>query len=192
LLVFRRADPAPSVCAATIRRNEGAMTAEAASVQSIRILTAGAGDVTGDPAVALDRFLIEARDSDGQVALVEHTLAPGVLAAPMHLHSREDEYSFVLHGRLGVIQDDDEATAEAGAVVFKPRGHWHTFWNAGDETLRVLEIITPAGLEELFRRLAEPDGDYDPDTLPAIAAEYGCKVDFDRTVPLMQRHDLHF
>ena len=124
------------------------MIGEATSVQTIRILTPGAGDVTGDPAVCLDRYLIEARDSGALVALVEHTLAPGVLAAPMHRHSREDEYSHVLQGVLGVVQDDDEATAEAAAVVFKPRGHWHTFWNAGDETLRVLEIITPLGWKD--------------------------------------------
>jgi hypothetical protein len=76
--------------------------------------------------------------------------------------------------------------------VFKPRGHWHTFWNAGDRELHVLEVITPAGLEELFRRLAEPGGEYDPDTLPALAAQYGNEVDFDRTMPLVERHGLVF
>jgi hypothetical protein len=75
-------------------------------------------------------------------------------------------------------------------IVFKPRGHWHTFWNAGGRQLRVLEIIAPGGLEELFRRLAEPEGEYDPATLPALAAQYGCDVDFDRTMPLVERHGL--
>ena len=31
----------------------------------------------------------------------------------------------------------------------------------------MLELITPGGIEELFRRLAEPGGEYDPETLPA-------------------------
>ena len=79
-----------------------------------------------------------------------------------------------------------------GDIVFKPRGHWHTFWNAGDGQLRVLEVIAPGGLEELFRRLAEPGGEYDPATLPTLAAEYGCEVDFDRTMPLVERHGLVF
>ena len=35
-----------------------------------------------------------------------------------------------------------------------PRGHWHTFWNAGEEPLRVLVLIVPGGLEELFVTLA--------------------------------------
>jgi gentisate 1,2-dioxygenase len=119
-------------------------------------------------------------------------LAPGALAAPMHRHSREDEYSIVLEGRLGVFQDDEEVVATSGDIVFKPRGHWHTFWNAGDGQLRVLEVIAPGGLEELFRRLAEPEGEYDPATLPALAAQYGCEVDFDRTMPLVERHGLVF
>ena len=56
----------------------------------------------------------------------------------------------------------------------------------------MLEVITPGGLEELFRRLAEPGGEYDSDTLPALAAEYGNEVDFDRTMPLVERHGLVF
>jgi mannose-6-phosphate isomerase-like protein (cupin superfamily) len=43
--------------------------------------------------------------------------------------------------------------AEPGDVVAKPRGQWHTFWNAGDSTLRILEIITPGGVEELLKEL---------------------------------------
>jgi gentisate 1,2-dioxygenase len=108
----------------------------------------------------------------------------------VHRHSREDEYSVVLEGRLGVFQDDEEVIATPGDTVFKPRGHWHTFWNAGDTQLRILEVIAPGGLEELFRRLA--GGDYDPETLPALAAQYGGEIDFDRTMPLVERHGLVF
>ena len=168
---------------------EPAQTAPISSI-GIRTLAAGAGEVTGDPALALDRYLVDSRDAGGRVALVEHTLAPRVLAAPVHLHTREDEYSYVLEGRLGVFQDDAEVVVGPGELVFKPRGHWHTFWNAGDSQLRVLELIAPGGIEQLFRLLAEPGGEYDPDSLPALAAEYGCEVDFDRSMPLIQRHGL--
>jgi len=155
------------------------------------VLRAGAGENTGDPGL-LDRYLLDGTSTDGRVALVEHTIAPRTLAAPMHRHSREDEYSFVLAGTLGVIQDGVDITASPGDLVFKPRGHWHTFWNAGDETLRVLEIISPGGIEELFRLLAEPGGEYDPETLPVLAARFGCDVDFEGTIPLVPRHGLTF
>ena len=141
------------------------------------VLHAGAGEITGDPGL-LDRYLLDGTRTDGRLALVEHTIAPRTLAAPLHRHSREDEYSFVLAGALGVIEDGVEITASPGDLVSKPRGRWHTFWNAGDQELRILEIITPGGIEELFRLLAEPGGEYDPQTLPALAARFGCDVDF--------------
>jgi mannose-6-phosphate isomerase-like protein (cupin superfamily) len=147
---------------------------------------------TGNPDVALDRYVLTSAESGGAIAVVEHVVAPNVLAAPVHRHSRENEYSFVLQGRLGVFQDDDEVIATAGDLVFKPRGHWHTFWNAGDEPLRVLELIVPGGLEELFVTLAALGEEYDPETLPALAAQYGCDVDFDRTMPLVERFGLQF
>jgi mannose-6-phosphate isomerase-like protein (cupin superfamily) len=145
-------------------------------------------EATSDLAGRADRYLIESADSGGLVALLEQILR--ALAAPVHRHSREDEYSVVLEGRLGVFQDDEEVLAAPGDIVFKPRGHWHTFWNAGDRQLRILEVIAPGGLEELFRRLA--GGEYDPKTLPALAAQYGGEIDFERTMPLVERHGLVF
>jgi quercetin dioxygenase-like cupin family protein len=140
----------------------------------------------------LDRYLLESAASSGRVALVEHVLGPKMLAAPVHRHSREDEYSYVLTGILAVIEEGIEITAKAGDLVSKPRGRWHTFWNAGDDELRVLEIIVPVGVEAIIRRLAEPGGGYSPDTLPALAAEYGAEVDFEATMPLVERHGLFF
>jgi len=144
---------------------------------------------TGDLTTALDRYLLDSRESGGAIAIVEHDLAPRVLAAPVHRHSREDEYSLVIEGRLGVFQDDEVVMAEAGELVLKPRGRWHTFWNAGDQPLRIWELIVPGGLEELFRSLGDS---YDPETLPAMARQYGCDVDFERTMPLVEQHGLIF
>ncbi|MGI8703199.1 MAG: cupin domain-containing protein [Candidatus Limnocylindrales bacterium] len=157
-----------------------------------RVLGPKDGETSGEPEFRMDRFMIDGNESDGGFSLVEHTLAPHVLAGPLHHHSREDEYSFVLEGRLGALLGDDEVFAETGDLVFKPRGQWHTFWNPGDSPTRILEIISPAGLEDLFRELGAPGGEYDPSTLPALAARYGCKVDFERTLPIVERHSLKF
>jgi mannose-6-phosphate isomerase-like protein (cupin superfamily) len=180
----------PTVREQTARREPG-MT-QTNQVTALRVRRASEIEATGGPAAGVDRYLVESRDSNGMVALVEQILPPRGLAAPLHRHSREDEYSVVLEGRLGVFQDGEEVVATPGDIVFKPRGHWHTFWNAGDGQLRILELIAPAGLEELFRRLAEPGGEYDPSTLPALAAQYGCEVDFEATMPLVERHNLVF
>jgi mannose-6-phosphate isomerase-like protein (cupin superfamily) len=49
----------------------------------------------------------------------------------------EDEYSYVLEGRMGAQLGADIVLADVGDLVFKPRGQWHTFWNAGDGPCRI-------------------------------------------------------
>ena len=93
-------------------------------------------------------------ETGGGFSLVEHPIAPRTMAAPWHMHTREDEYSYVLEGRMGALLGDDEVYAEPGDFVFKPRDQWHTFWNAGDEPCRILEIIAPAGSSTCSARWA--------------------------------------
>jgi mannose-6-phosphate isomerase-like protein (cupin superfamily) len=159
----------------------------------VQVVGPSDGQTTKDMAgIRADRYLIDSTDSGGGFALVEQVIDARVLAAPVHRHSREDEYNFVLEGRMGVLLGDEEVFADAGTLVFMPRHQWHTYWNAGDTQLRVLAIIAPGGLEELFRKLAEPGGEYDEETLPALAAQYGCELDFAATMPLAERHQLIF
>lgn len=160
------------------------------AAQNARVVRDGEGDVSGDPGGVQDRFLIDGSATGGRVALVQHLFAPRALAAPMHRHSREDEYTFVLSGRIGARLGDEELIAGPGDLIYKPRDQWHTFWNAGDEPAVVLELITAAGLEELFREMGRLNGDLDPATLAAMAARFGCDVDFEGTLPIIERHQL--
>ena len=155
----------------------------------VRVLGPTDGEVAGAPESRTDRFMIDSKDTGGRLSVVEHTLPPHVLAGPLHHHSREDEYSYVLEGRLGALLGDQEVYAEAGELVFKPRGQWHTFWNPGDTTTRILELISPGGFEDLFRELG---GEPDPATLLALGARYGVEADFEGTATILQRHGLRF
>ena len=101
------------------------------------------------------RFMIWGAETGGTFSLVEHPIPPRTLVAPLHLHTREDEYSYVLEGRMGAQLGDDVVYAEPGDLVFKPRNQWHTFWNAGDTPCRLLEIISSAGFEHFFNELGE-------------------------------------
>ena len=98
------------------------------------------------------RFMLAGDETGGGFSLVEHPIPPRALAAPLHRHSREDEYSFVLEGRLGALLGDEVVYGQPGDLIFKPRGQWHTFWNAGDEPARILEMISPAGFERYSSR----------------------------------------
>jgi mannose-6-phosphate isomerase-like protein (cupin superfamily) len=141
------------------------------------------------------RFLLDGDESGGGVSLVEHPMPPRALAAPMHRHSREDEYSFVLEGRVGALLGDELVFGEPGDLIFKPRDQWHTFWNAGDTPARILEVISPAGFERFFGELVElggADGPPEPEVLLALAARYGLEMDLASIPGLLAEHGLTF
>jgi mannose-6-phosphate isomerase-like protein (cupin superfamily) len=140
-----------------------------------------------------NRYVLRGDASGGRFALIEHTIPARRLAAPTHVHELEDEYSFVLAGRMGAQIGDVVVEAGPGDLVLKPRGIPHTFWNAGDEDVRVLEIISPAGFEQYFADLA-PElaraGAPDHQALADIRARYRLGVDIESVEPLVNRHGL--
>lgn len=140
------------------------------------------------------RFMVGGAESGGGFALVEHPIEPRALAAPMHRHSREDEYSFVLEGRVGADLGGEIVYGEAGDLIFKPRGQWHTFWNAGDAPARILEIVSPAGFEKFFEQVTDLAGlgELDPARMAALAAEFGAEVDLESVPRLVAAHGLTF
>jgi mannose-6-phosphate isomerase-like protein (cupin superfamily) len=158
-----------------------------------RVLGRGEGDSVDLGGLGV-RFMIDGGTAGGGFALVEHPMAPRTLAAPLHRHANEDEYSYVLEGRVGVQLGDETLEVGPGELVFKPRSQWHAFWNPGDEPARLLEIISPAGFERYFADIAPllPPNRPEPD-FPALAAvqeRYGLEMDVDSVGPLMERHGL--
>jgi len=138
------------------------------------------------------RFMIDGIEAGERFSLVEHPMAPRALAAPLHLHTREDEYSFVLEGRMGAILGDEVVEAGPGDLVHKPRNQWHTFWNAGDEPCRILEIISPAGFERFFAELVAMGGvaQADPDAIGELSDRYGLIMQPDTVPGLLDRFGL--
>lgn len=131
-------------------------------------------------------------DTAGAVSFVVHPLAPRALGAPLHTHRNEDEWSFVLEGEIGIQLGEDILIACPGDLVLKPRGVSHAFWNATDTPARMLEVITPAGFEGYFARLAEAFRTLPPDlnVLAAAAADYDLEIDFESIPRLAQAHGL--
>jgi len=138
------------------------------------------------------RFMAWSEGTGGGFSLVEHPMAPRALAAPLHRHSHEDEYSYVLEGRMGADLGGEIVYAGAGDLVFKPRGQWHAFWNAGEEPCRILEIISPGGFERYFEELVDLGERPTPDAVVEIAARYGLEFDMTSIPALCERHGLHF
>ena len=140
------------------------------------------------------RFMIDGGESGGGFSLVEHPMSARALGAPLHRHSREDEYSYVITGRVGALLGDEVVFGNPGDLIFKPRSQWHTFWNAGDEPARILEIISPAGFERYFAELVEMGGSTTADrqSLMDLSARYGLEVDPTSIPKLIERFGLNF
>jgi mannose-6-phosphate isomerase-like protein (cupin superfamily) len=138
------------------------------------------------------RFMIDGEHAGGDFSLVEHPLSPHALAAPLHRHTREDEYSFVLEGRMGGLLGDEVVEAGPGELVFKPRNEWHTFWNAGEVPCRILEIIAPAGFEHFFEELVGMGGSLraTPEELGALSDRYGLEMQPESVPGLLERFGL--
>ena len=133
---------------------------------------------------------IDGPDTSRRFSVVHHPLAPRALAAPLHYHHNEDEYSYVLRGTLGALLGEDVVTAGAGTWVFKPRHQWHTFWNAGDAPCEIIEIISPAGFENYFREVAAAWGDLEK--FAQINERYFLEMDFGSVPELCRRFGLTF
>ncbi|HJQ50686.1 MAG TPA: cupin domain-containing protein [Gaiellaceae bacterium] len=133
------------------------------------------------------RYLAESAD----VSLVEHTLPPRALGAPLHCHTNEDEYSFVLEGRLGAQLGDEIVEIGPGELLRKPRGQEHAFWNAADEPLRFLEVISPGGFANYFRELAPLLAAGNHAGVQEVAARYKLEIDFATIPTLAERHELN-
>jgi quercetin dioxygenase-like cupin family protein len=146
----------------------------AGAASKVKVVQPGEGRVGGlAPGIGV-QFKIDGRDSGGALSIVEHPFAVGALVPP-HVHTREDEFSIVIEGRIGFRSEDDEVVLEAGGYIVKPRGQVHAMWNAGRTPARMIEVIAPAGFEEFFGELADmtETGPPDRQKVDELGQRYG-------------------
>jgi quercetin dioxygenase-like cupin family protein len=112
------------------------------------VLAAGEGRLIW---VVGDRYMIKCsgNDTGGAFALIEAVVTPGN-GPPPHIHSREDEASYVLEGEIQFHADGSSFTTTCGAWVTLAKGSLHSFKNTGSTPARTLVVVTPSGLENFF------------------------------------------
>jgi quercetin dioxygenase-like cupin family protein len=96
------------------------------------------------------KVLLRSEESGGHVAIVE---LGGGGRPPLHRHDF-DETFYVLEGELTFQLGDERSTRRAGELAIAPRGVVHTYANLSGAPARVLLVITPAGFERYFDRIA--------------------------------------
>jgi quercetin dioxygenase-like cupin family protein len=141
-------------------------------------------------------FKIWGEETGGAFSIVEHPMEPGRLVPP-HTHVSEHELSYVLEGEFGARIGDREVKAGPGSYIFKPRGVPHTFWNAGPEPARLIEIIYPAGFERFFEELgalvtADPPLEYEQfeQRRDELGAKYNLPFHTERIPELKEKYNL--
>ena len=109
------------------------------------------------------RVKLAGADTDGNWAIMEDQAQPQA-GPPLHRHSREDEWFYVLEGEYLFEVDGVQMRTCAGGSVYAPRGTAHTFQNVGATPGRMLVAVQPAGLDAFFadldsamRDMREPD-----------------------------------
>lgn len=127
----------------------------------------------------------------GALSITEMAVAAGYMVPP-HVHRDTDEWSYVLFGRIGARVGDDEFSAGPGSWILKPRGLMHTFWNAGPEPARIIELLTPGTFEHMFRRMAalSASDQLTDARLDALAVDFGTTIDMTWVEDLAARHGL--
>ena len=90
-----------------------------------------------------------------------------------HIHREMEESFFVLDGEFTFAVGEQEIAAGVGSYILAPRGTRHEI-TAGPEGGRLLTLMVPGGLEEMFFELADlpPDSVTDPAVRGAISARH--------------------
>jgi quercetin dioxygenase-like cupin family protein len=142
------------------------------------VMGPGGGQTVANPAGGGLTYKARSGQTAEALSACESTAAPGE-GPPLHLHVNEDEFMYVLEGRLLLRLAETDHTAPAGSFVFIPRGVPHTWQNAGEDHARILFVFTPAspGMERFFERSAElPEDRRMADAFKTLASDAGMEV----------------
>jgi quercetin dioxygenase-like cupin family protein len=116
--------------------------------------------------------------TNGRFAVIEAREKHGA-EPPRHVHSREDEFIYVLEGRVTFEREGERFDGGPGMWLYLPRGSQHRFSVESAEA-RLLVMLAPAGIEDWLRDLRLPDSPTaDPNTverLVSTAARHGVAI----------------
>jgi len=99
-------------------------------------------------------FLATGEDTDNAYSLI-HCFFRKNFFPPPHLHKYEDESFYILEGAFNFQVGEKKITAGAGQLIVLPKNVPHSF-NLVTDTAKALLLITPAGLETMFKEFSTP------------------------------------
>jgi quercetin dioxygenase-like cupin family protein len=127
----------------------------AATKKSVITLSAHEG-TTVSVAGGNYRILISGKETGGEFATIEMLVPPGGGPGP-HAHPDFQESFYVVEGEVEVQSEEGVYTATKGAYIVIPKGGMvHGFKNKSPQPAKLLCVVVPSGLEEMFLELGVP------------------------------------
>ncbi|MCW3088543.1 MAG: cupin [Sediminibacterium sp.] len=122
-------------------------------------------------------FLLESKDTNGQLAMFEFTVLVGAKMPLPHYHENYDETVYGREGVLTLRVNGETIEVGKGECLFIPRGAVHTFMNLTEENVKALAVITPALIgPDFFREsgaIVNAGGPPDLEKLKVVFTKYG-------------------
>ena len=123
------------------------------------------------------RFLVEAADTNGSVAMFEFTVPAGAKVPVPHYHKAYDETIYGVEGVVTFTVEGKPVDIGPGETCFIPRGAVHGFNNLRQSDVKALAVITPAILgPEFFKEAAiivNAGGPPDVEKMKAVLLKHG-------------------
>ena len=118
--------------------------------------------------------LLDGKQTGGKFTAFLNITPPGGGPGP-HYHEREDEWFYIIEGRVSFLMNGTWTDLFPGDCVYSPRGSVHGFKNNTDQQIRVFINVAPAGFEHFFAEVAEEWArpERDMGCITAIAEKYG-------------------
>lgn len=105
-----------------------------------------------------------------------HAIFPPGTFVPPHIHPTQDEFIYMLEGRLDLVLGDQESHALPGDLIRLPRNVPHGLFNKSDTPVKCLFWVAPTGrLYDLFWAIHSMK-EQNPAEVVALAARY--EIDF--------------
>lgn len=126
------------------------------------------------------RTRVRGAETGGLLIIGDATMPPMSAGPSLHIHTHEDEASYVVEGVLTVVLGSERFDVPAGGIAWLPRGVPHTFANLTNNPVRVVGMAVPAGLEGMWAEFAayfaSLQGPPDEAALDEIGKRYGIAV----------------
>jgi quercetin dioxygenase-like cupin family protein len=74
---------------------------------------------------------------------------------PPHIHSREEEFFYVVSGKIRAYVGGEVFSVTAGECIFLPRRKPHA-WLITSEQVHTIAVITPGGFNDAVKKLGAP------------------------------------